>query len=77
MEQRAYGFLLEELLERYDGTEPARVLAPVRAAAAAATSAQPEDRPGFTALLKMLGEKGRRLGRPRSTFGRVLPHDSE
>ena len=76
MEQRAYGFLLEELLERHNGMEPARLLAPVRAAAAAATSARPEDRPGFTALLKMLGEKGRRLGRPRSNFGRVLPHDS-
>jgi hypothetical protein len=77
MEQRAYGFLLEELLERHVGDEPSRVLAPVRAAATAATSTLPEDRPGFAALLRMLTERptggGGRGLRPRARFGRVLP----
>ena len=74
MEQRAYGFLLEELLERYSGPREVarRELHVIRAAAAAATSTRPEDRPGFSALLQMLREPpGRRLLRPRGTFGRV------
>lgn len=79
MEQRAYGFLLEELLERHDGSEP-RMLPSVRAAATAATATAVEERPGFAALLEMLttikgGGGGRRL-RPRGTFGRVLPSRS-
>lgn len=77
-EQRAFGFLLEELLERHDGTEP-RLLPHVRAAATAATATVADDRPGFSALLEILaggasgGLKGRKLLRPRSRFGRVLP----
>ena len=72
MEQRAYGLLLEELLERHDGTD-AQLLPSVRSVANAATAALPEDRPGFSALVQMLTEKrkGRELRRPRRTFGRV------
>ena len=64
--------LLEELLERHDGTE-AHLLPAVRSVAAAATAPMPEQRPGFSALLHMLSEKrkGRELRRPRSNFGRV------
>lgn len=54
MEQRAFGFLLEELLARHDGVEPPRMLSAVRAVATAATSATPADRPGFAALARML-----------------------
>ena len=76
MEQRAFGLLLDELLERHDGSEPHHLLS-VRAVAAVATSEAAESRPGFSELLSVLSAKeGRRNGtrRPRSTFGRVLPH---
>ena len=75
MEQRAYGLLLEELLERHDGTEP-RKLPAVRAASVAATASVPSERPGFAALLDILDDTGGKRGqarrlRPRSTFGRA------
>ena len=88
-EQRAFGLLLEELLERHDGSEK-HLLGPVRRAAAAAAADDPTARPGFAALVKELEvasdesenasqapERGRGLGgrRPRSTFGRVLPRE--
>ena len=80
MEQRAFGFLLEELLARHDGVEPPRMLSAVRAVATAATSATPADRPGFAALARMLTDRPAAAGRglrqrPRSRFGRVLPRD--
>ena len=79
MEQRAFGFLLEELLARHDGVEPPRMLSAVRAVATA-TSATPADRPGFAALARMLTDRPAAAGRglrqrPRSRFGRVLPRD--
>ena len=82
-EQRAYGLLLEELLERHDGTAPERLTA-VRAVARLATATRPDERPGFAVLARELAHEldsdtklpSRRLRmRPRATFGRVLPHD--
>ena len=86
MEQRAYGLLLFELIERHDGSTPAALTA-VRAVAEQAAAAEPVRRPGFSKLVAALdaaadvndtesagGRRGRGL-RPRSTFGRVLPRD--
>ena len=53
MEQRAFGLLLEELIERHDGSEPHAIVA-VQAAAAAATGVEAQ-RPGFAALTELLG----------------------
>ena len=88
MEQRAFGLLLAELLERHDGSEP-ELLEPVRLASRLAMAAAPEDRPGFARLARQLeledsldeesqrgpplGRAARRGLRPRSSFGRVLP----
>ena len=58
MEARAFGLLLEELLERHDGAGSDALLAPLREAAAAATRARPEERPGFSALARMLAGSG-------------------
>ena len=79
MEQRAYGLLLEELLERHDGSEM-HALPPVRATALAATAEPAAERPGFAALVKMLHERPKAHRRPRGTFGRVPavpPHHGE
>ena len=90
MEQRAFGLLCEELLERHDGSDTP-LLDRVREAARLAAAESPAGRPGFSALAKLLVEDGtgadgpiapqigralrRGVGRPRSTFGRVLPRD--
>jgi hypothetical protein len=90
MEQRAFGLLCEELLERHDGSDTP-LLDRVREAARLAAAESPAERPGFSALAKLLVEDGtgadgpiappigralrRGGGRPRSTFGRVLPRD--
>ena len=76
MEVRAFGLLLDELLQRHDGVDT-RGLHAVRAATAAATATAAAERPAFTALHAMLTSHdaggARRKLRPRSTFGRVLP----
>jgi hypothetical protein len=79
MEQRAYGLLLFELIERHDGSEP-RLLHAVRTAAEMATDEDPLRRPGFETLVQTLNDEHhkppRRGLRPRGTFGRTLPDDS-
>ena len=77
MEVRAFGLLLEELLERHDGSDH-HTLGPVRAAARLGTL-EASQRPSFQTLreelqLEAAGNAMPRRGlRPRSTFGRVLP----
>lgn len=58
MEQRAFGLLLEELLEHHEGDSEAESLYAVREAAALATAA-PDQRPGFGALVQLLHRRGR------------------
>ena len=53
MEQRAYGLLLFELIERHDGSTPAALTA-VRAVAEQAAAAEPVRRPGFSKLVAAL-----------------------
>ena len=57
MEQRAFGLLCEELLERHDGSDTP-LLDRVREAARLAAAESPAERPGFSALAKLLVEDG-------------------